>query len=146
MRGVDYVAAPYMLSKEVSTVYITDPNDANKTRRATGEINWSLGTYIPVPEVEKAFSVSGLPRPAKHRAKPTLQTLVGLQILARLYCRCAAGWIFHARAFRFDETGFSQTVTLQPLPNPDGTQVFFSQPFELAGRRNIRIIGESPVQ
>jgi hypothetical protein len=41
---------------------------------------------------------------------------------------------------------FSQTVTFEPLPNEDGTQVFFSQPFELEGRRNIKIIGESPVQ
>ena len=39
-----------------------------------------------------------------------------------------------------------QPVTLQPLPNADGTQVFFSEPFELAGRRNIRVSGESPVQ
>jgi len=37
-------------------------------------------------------------------------------------------------------------VNFEPLPNADGTQVFFSQPFELAGRRNIRIEGESQVQ
>jgi len=41
---------------------------------------------------------------------------------------------------------FSQNVNFQPLPNADGTQVFFSEPFELSGRRNIRITGESPVQ
>jgi hypothetical protein len=41
---------------------------------------------------------------------------------------------------------FSQTVTLPPLPNADGTQVYFSQPFELKGRRNIRIAGDSAVQ
>ena len=41
---------------------------------------------------------------------------------------------------------FSQTVTFQPLPNEDGTQVFFSEPFELKGRRNIRVVGQSPVQ
>jgi hypothetical protein len=48
VRGVDYVKPPYMLSKELST----------------SEINWSLGTYIEVPQIEKAFSVSGLPRPS----------------------------------------------------------------------------------
>src|SRR5919206_2459268 len=63
VRGVDYIAPPYMLSKEVSTVYITDPDDPGKARRATGEINWSLGTYVTVPQIEKSFSVSGLPRP-----------------------------------------------------------------------------------
>ena len=41
---------------------------------------------------------------------------------------------------------FSQTVTLPPLPNADGTQVFFSEPFQLQGRRNIKIVGESSVQ
>jgi hypothetical protein len=52
VRGVDYVAPPYMLSKEVSTVYVSDP-DAGKTKRTTGEINWSLGTYIPVRRSKK---------------------------------------------------------------------------------------------
>ena len=37
-------------------------------------------------------------------------------------------------------------MTFPALPNADGTQVFFSQPFDLARRRNIRIIGDSPVQ
>ena len=41
---------------------------------------------------------------------------------------------------------FSQTVNFAPLQNEDGTQVFFSEPFQLEGRRNIEIIGESPVQ
>ena len=41
---------------------------------------------------------------------------------------------------------YRQTVTLPALPNADGTQVFFSEPFELAGRRNIRVTGESAVQ
>ena len=52
-----------MLSKEVSTVYITNPDEEKKPKRVTGEINWSLGTYVPVKQIEKAFSVSGLPRP-----------------------------------------------------------------------------------
>ena len=55
---------PYMLSKEVSTVYVTDPDDANKTKRATGEINWSLGTYIPVRRSKRRFRLAGLPRPS----------------------------------------------------------------------------------
>src|SRR6185369_4670959 len=41
---------------------------------------------------------------------------------------------------------FSQTVNFAPLPNEDGTQVFFSEPFQLEGRRNIKVIGESAVQ
>ena len=146
VRGVDYVAAPYMLSKEVSTVYITDPNDANKTRRATGEINWSLGTYIPVPEVEKAFSVSGLPRPGNIAPnQPYKHWWVYKYWLLFIGVVLLAGFLTFVLSGSTKEV-FSQTVTLQPLPNADGTQVFFSEPFELAGRRNIKIIGESPVE
>ena len=47
VRAVDYVAAPLMLSQEIS------PN----------EINWSVGTYLTNDEIEKAFGVTDLPRP-----------------------------------------------------------------------------------
>ena len=30
---------------------------------------------------------------------------------------------------------FSQSITLPALPNADGTQVFFSEPFELSGQK-----------
>ena len=146
VRGVDYVAPPYMLSKEVSTVYITDPNDPEKTRRSTGEINWSLGTYIEVPQIEKAFSVTGLPRPSgvapnqpyKHKWVYKFWLLfVGVLLALGLLMFAVSG---------SEKEVFRQTVTLQPLANADATQVFFSEPFELAGRRNIRILGESTVQ
>ncbi len=145
VRSVDYVAAPYMLSKEVSTVYVTDPADATK-KRTTGEINWSLGTYIPVAQIEKAFSVSGLPRPSNVAPnQPYKHWWVYKYWLAFLIVALLAGALSFALSGSSKEV-FSQTVTLQPLPNADGTQVFFSNPFELAGRRNIRIVGQSPVQ
>ncbi len=142
VRGVDYVAAPYMLSKEVSTVHVKDSAEG----RVTGEINWSLGTYITVDQVEKAFSVTGLPRPSgvapnqpyKHWwvYKYWIAFLI-LTVLLALGAYAVSG---------STKTVFTQTVNFAPLPNPDGTQVFFSEPFELAGRRNIRIVGLSPVQ
>ena len=146
VRGVDYVAPPYMLSKEVSTVYITDPSDANKKKRATGEINWSLGTYIPVQQIEKSFGVSGLPRPKGVAPnQPYKHWWIYKYWIAFLILTLLAGFLTMVLSGSSRQV-FSQTVTLPPLPNEDGTQVFFSQPFELAGRRNIRIVGESPVQ
>lgn len=145
VRGVDYVAPPYMLSKEVSTVYLSDP-DSGKTRRATGEINWSLGTYIEVPQIEKAFSVSGLPRP--HTVAPNQpykHWWVYKYWLIFILITLLAGFLTLVVSGSSKDV-FSQTVTLAPLPNADATQVFFSEPFELAGRRNIRVVGESPVQ
>ena len=146
VRGVDYVAPPYMLSKEVSTVYVTDPENPEQTRRATGEINWSLGTYIEVPQIEKAFNVTGLPRPSgvapnqpyKHKwiYKYWILFVVVLLITGFLMLVVSGS----------EKEVFKQTVTLAPLPNADGTQIFFSEPFELTGRRNIEIDGESQVQ
>jgi len=146
VRGVDYVAPPYMLSKEVSTVYVTDPNDPEKTRRATGEINWSLGTYIEVPQIEKAFNVTGLPRPSGIAPnQPYKHKWIYKYWLLFLAVLLALGFLLFVISGS-EKQVFQQTVTLPALPNADGTQVFFSEPFELAGRRNIRITGESPVQ
>jgi len=144
VRGVDYVSPPYMLSKEVSTVYVADPDNKQKSR-ATGEINWSLGTYATVRQIEKAFSVSGLPKPtniAPNQPYPYKWIykywliLVAILMVIGLLAAITSG---------SSKQVFSQTVTFQPLPNEDGTQVFFSEPFELAARRNIRASASSSV-
>lgn len=138
VQGVDYVAPPYILSKEVSRVYTSD-------KKFTGEINWSLGTYITVNQIEKAFGVSGLPRPSgvapnqpyKHKWVYKYWLIIFLiSLLLGISALALSG---------STKDVYSQQVNFQPLPNPDGTQVFFSEPFEIAGRRNIRIIGESQV-
>ena len=146
VRGVDYVAAPYILSKEVSTVYVTDPKKPDKKKRATGEINWSLGTYIPVAQIEKAFNVTGLPRPSGVAPnQPYKHWWVYKYWISFVLVLLLTGFLMLVVSGSEKEV-FRQTVTLPPLANADGTQVFFSEPFELAGRRNIRIVGDSPVQ
>ena len=146
VRGVDYVKPPYMLSKEVSTVYVTNPDDATRTQRVTGEINWSHGTYMDVPQIEKAFSVSGLPRPSGVAPnQPYKHWWVYKYWLAFIVLTLLLGFVTLVFSGSTREV-FSQTVTLPPLPNADGTQVFFSEPFQLQGRRNIKIVGESSVQ
>jgi hypothetical protein len=142
VRGLDYVAPPYMLSKEVSTTYV----DENGKKRKTGEINWSSGTYISVPQIEKAFGVSGLARPSgiapnqPYRHK-WIYKYWGIFLLVAILVGFGS-----LMASGSSKEIFTQQVNFQPLPNPDGTQVFFSEPFELAGRRNIRIAADSPVQ
>ena len=143
VQSRDYVAAPWALSKEVTTVYVTDKD--NKKKRAAGEINWSQGTYVTPAEIEKWFGVSNLPRPSNiapnqpYRYKWIYKyaiILIFVGLLVGIGSLLTAG----------SKEVFQQTVNFEPLPNADGTQVFFSQPFELAGRRNIRIEGESQVQ
>ena len=144
VRGMDYIAPPYMLSKEVSTVYVSDPE--GKRKRTTGEINWSLGTYVPVPQIEKAFSVSGLPRASNVAPnQPYKYGWIYKYWIASLLVLLLVGFLTFIVSGSSKEV-FSQTVNFAPLPNEDGTQVFFSEPFELQGRRNIKVIGESPVQ
>jgi hypothetical protein len=146
VRGVDYVAAPYMLSKEETRIYISDPEEPSKQRRVAGEINWSLGTYVTVPQIEKAFGVKDLPRPSNIAPnQPYKNWWVYKYWAAFIVLLLVVGLGTLVMSGSTKEV-FSQSVTLAPLPNADGTQVFFSQPFELAGRRNIRIRGESPVQ
>jgi uncharacterized Zn finger protein (UPF0148 family) len=146
VRGVDYVSAPYMLSKEVSTVYVSDSKNPSKPKRATGEINWSLGTYIPVDKIEKTFGVTGLARPSTVAPnQPYLHKWIYKYWLLLIAIALVIGFISLVASGSTREV-YTQTVTMQPLPNEDGTQVFFSEPFELAARRNIRIAAESPVQ
>jgi len=143
VRGVDYVKPPEMLSKEVSFVQVAD--DKQTKKRTTGEINWSLGTYLPVAEVEKTFGLKGLLRPstvAPNQPYPHKWVykywgiFLVVAVLAGLVSVIASGSTRQV---------FSQNITLAALPNADGTQVYFSEPFELAGRSNIRISGEAPV-
>ena len=133
-----------MLSKEVST-YVSN-SQTEEQRRAGGEINWSLGTYVTPEQIEKSFNVSGLNRPSGIAPnQPYLHKWIYKYWLIFL----AAALVISALVFVTSGSTrevFSKNVTLQPLPNADGTQVFFSEPFELTGRRNIRITGESPVQ
>ena len=144
VRAVDYVSPPYMLSKEVTTIYVEDAKPGKK--RATGEINWSLGTYVTPDQIEKSFGVSGLARPSGIAPnQPYRHKWIYKYWLILLAAALFVALVTFVTSGSTREV-FSQTVTLAALPNPEATQVFFSEPFELAGRRNIRVVGESGVQ
>jgi hypothetical protein len=146
VQAVDYVAPPYALAKEVTVIEREDSTKQGQKKRVSGEINWSVGTYVTPKQIERAFGVSGLkppsgvapnqPYPYKWIYKYWL-VFMGIAVLISLLSFATSG---------SSKQVFTQTVNFQPLANPDGTQVFFSEPFELAGRRNIRITGEAPVQ
>ena len=111
-RATDYVSAPLMLSKEVPVA---------AGRRGGGqisaeEINWSLGAYTPVREVERKFNVE-LQSPktvAPNQPWPhkRIYRYWGLLTLAAL----ALGLFFIVTAPR--KVVFEQTYTLQPQPQP----------------------------
>jgi hypothetical protein len=153
-RAADYVHPPRMLSMEVS---ISEPEVAEETAEAkpkkrrkqtrsvpTGEINWSLGTYLKREEVEKAFGISGLPRASKIAPnQPFLHKKVYKYWGLMLATTFVLGLIIMVTGPRTKV--FEQTFALQPVANSEGTQTIFSDPFQLKGNKNIKVTARSNV-
>jgi hypothetical protein len=179
-RATDYVAPPLMLSKEVPIA-----RGSRGGGLQSEEVNWSLGEYTPLREIEKKFNVN-LPSP--HTVAPNQPWKNG-----RIYAYWAAFMVVavFAGLFMFIAAPrarvFSQGYTLTPAPaatpaqafalptpRPDAsaadlqeyarlqaaqaaasqgaggeagekTQVIFTDPIELRGRRNIRVTGSANV-
>lgn len=129
VRAVDYVAAPLMLSQEMSQ----------------DEINWSVGTYLTNEEVEKAFAVTDLPKPwGVGPNQPFTGSfyytwgalpLLGLLVVAALMIPLAG----------ITKTVFNQEIILPPMANPTTAQAQFSQQFDLKGNSNVRITSSAQV-
>lgn len=129
VRAADYVAAPLMLSQEISP----------------GEINWSAGVYMTNEEVEEVFGISGLPRPwgIAPNQPFTGQFYYTWGALPLLLLFVVA--IFMIPFTGISNTVLNQNITLPPLVNATTAQVAFSQPFDLKANRNVRITASAPV-
>jgi hypothetical protein len=152
-RAIDYVHPPLMLSMEGSLVQLgveetPDPASKKKSKKVrsapTGEINWSLGTYLKRDQVEKAFGMSGLPRTSKiapNQLFPHKKVYKywGLMLAATF----VLGMMFMVTGPR--KKVFEATYALQPVASAEGTQVIFSDPFELKPRQNIRVTARADV-
>ncbi len=106
VRAVDYVKAPLMLSKEATA----------------GEINWSLGAYVPRKEVEEKFQLKDLPKPstvAPNQVFPHKRIYLYWFLL--LVTTCAVG--LGTTLLDSRQKIFEQTFTLQPqaAPSPAAT-------------------------
>ncbi len=129
VRAIDYVNAPFMLSREQSA----------------NEINWSLGTYKTVAEIETAFNVSNLPKP--FNVAPNQPFTGGFYIkygFAMLALLCAIA-IFMIPLGGLKSTVLAENIILQPTTSANVPQTIFSQPFDLRGNRNVRISASAPV-
>jgi uncharacterized Zn finger protein (UPF0148 family) len=128
VRAIDYVAAPLMLSQEISQ----------------NEMNWSVGVYMTNDEVEKAFAVQDLPKPwsvAPNQpftgrfyytwgALPLL-LLIGVAIIMIPFSGIT-------------KTIFSQHIDLPAATGENVPQTIFSQPFEIKGNKNVRLTAAAP--
>jgi hypothetical protein len=166
-----------MLSKELSGGLVG--------RRRQGaleaeEINWSLGTYVPVKEVRKKFNVELAPPHTVAPNQPFRHKSVYVYWLLLTFAALLVGAASLATSSR--ARVFEATFNLQPQPSPaaaptppapgttgaalreynerlraqpqnatrnamnsEGTQVIFTDAFELRPRQNIRITGTANV-
>jgi len=152
-RAVDYVHPPRMLSMEASLLQLgvqetPEPGIRRKKKKVktapTGEINWSLGTYIKRGDVEKAFGITGLPRTSKIAPNQLFPHKKIYKYWAMMLAASfLLGLIFIATGSRTKV--FDQTFALEPVASSEGTQVIFSEPFQLKGLQNIRVSARSNV-
>jgi hypothetical protein len=97
-------------------------------------------------EVEKAFGVSGLPKPFS--VAPN-QPFTGSFYYT--YGLIPLLLLFVVAIFMIPFSGFGSTplpnqqIVIPPMQNPQAPQAMFSQPFELKGNRNVRITASAPV-
>ena len=149
-RAVDYIAPPEGITKEFSDT------------AASHEVNYSLARYMPPDELEAAFGVKGLPRPA---TLGTLQpaskggcALFGLWLLLLV---CLLAVTIFIVAIRPDRTLLTQAYDLsqfassdwssgggQPPPavqasNTEGSAIVFTKPFAFQGGHRILLIKTS---
>lgn len=132
----DYIAPPEMLSCETS-----------RTGEGQGEINWSLGKYLTTEDVEKAFEIKALPRPNSWSVGPIQPFGLNMRSIYLGWFAFSTItivlWIFFAISSSHQNT-LSKTFEFQPLTNnTDSTQTVFSEPFEVAGRKNIYLEASS---
>jgi hypothetical protein len=157
-RATDYVSPPLMLSKEVPIAQRASGGGALQSE----EVNWSLGTYTPVREIERKFNVS-LSRPTNVAPnQPWPHRKIYRYWLVLLVAALFVGLAMFVVSPR--STVFTQTYNLQPTPTPTPgtpeaaqaaqdaaengnakTQVIFTDPLALRGRRNISVTGRANV-
>jgi hypothetical protein len=102
-----------------------------------------LGTYFPVKEVEKAFGASNLPTPNNVAPnQPFLHKSIYKYWLMLLPILLVIGLVMTIIGGTSQRVT-SNSYTFPVLPNADGTQVIFSDQFELRGRRNIKVTAQA---
>ena len=153
-QTADYVHPPQMLSVETSIEQAREDAEVRAGNRPsskkgqrpfpTGEINWSLGTFMKKSEVEKAFGISGLPRPSKI-APNQLFPHKGIYKYWLLLLAVAVVVGIGIIATGSHREVFSTSYAFEAMKTAEDTPTRFSEPFELKSRQNVVISGWSIV-
>lgn len=129
VETADYVAPPYMLSRELNE----------------REVSWTLSTYIPLKDFEKATGIGSLPKPGN--VAPN-QPFTGGSLIKYGFALVGVLVIFGIFLIPFtgiSKTALSEDFVLQPLTTANGSRTFETQEFELKGAKNISITFASNV-
>ncbi len=131
----DYVAPPAMISKESSG----------------SEETWSLSTYMKVADVEAAFGdkftdistptgvAPNQPDPTRGVATPLTLAFIALIALGILFASMAKPTVVYERAVTIPG-GIAVTPEVTANnPDPVPSNVFFSEPFQLVGGKNVEL-------
>jgi hypothetical protein len=151
--------------------FINPPEILSREKSQSGEsteVNWSLGTYLTPKQVQAAFGLSErLPSPiGVGPNQPFLYTGVYKVALWAFLALLGVGlllWIALPSRKVYEQTFPLQGVSQAPVPTPQnrpplaktflpnapptptaGTQVFFTDLFELKGHRNVRVTVSYP--
>lgn len=143
VESSDYVCAPQILSHELARYELPGTWGVKKDE-SLGEVNWSLGEYVPVSEVRRKFpqvkihgpSTVGACQPFPHR---------GIYRAWGLLTAAAVALILFTRMISPSREVLEQTYQFPQLERSDGTQVLFTDPFDLKSGQNICVEGLSPV-
>lgn len=153
-QTADYVHPPRMLSVETSIEQAREDAEAKAGNRPkqkkgqrqvpTGEINWSLGTFMKPAEVERAFGISGLPRPSKIAPNQLFpHKKIYKYWLFLLAAALVVGIVIMASASH--RKVFETSYSFEALKSADDSQIRFSEPFELKSGQNVVISASANV-
>jgi hypothetical protein len=135
VNATDFIRPPEMLSREVS-----------EAEDDQGEINWSLGTYVPAADIQKAFGLKSLPRPSFGNVAPN-QPFLHKRVYLNWGLLTAAAFVLLLIVLAVSprRTVYEQTFQVQPGDDPDKPHVEFSEPFALQAHQNVRITARAEV-
>lgn len=122
----DFIRPPEMLSREVSA------------GAGSSEINWSLGTYLPVEDVEKTFNVRGLPRPLPWNVAPN-QPFPHTGIYAAWAILSVIAIVLGIALMSAIGSRIAFTQDVQFAAATTGQATVFTPQFELNGHRTVQI-------
>jgi len=136
----DFVHPPYILSREETISPQEEKKKKGKGKRgkSSREVSYTLGEYMPVEDIEDGFGVKNLKRPTSVGAnQPYPYKYIYPIALLLLAGALLAGAIVALSVGR--KKVHSPSFAMKP-----GSNVFFSEPFDIKARRNIRITCTTP--